>query len=284
MVQNLAIVSQIVELGLIMSFVGLGAFISGVLLHFNDLSIEGSFACGAAVSIVFAKMGVGASGQFVASLVAGAVVGLLTSVLHFRVGINKIIAGLLSAGIAFSINLKLVGPHALMPAGTSLFSGISFMGDHHKLIKLMVITAGLLFLIGYFLKSQLGLLLRASGDNPVFVRSLGKNAIGFQTAGLMLANGLAGVSGHLFTAFTGFFSITGSVGILPIALAGIILSGMSSSSTPFKIILGSVLYQLAITMCINLNIDPGWNKLVTAVIVLALILIQKAKSSERIQL
>lgn len=281
MVQDLSFVSQILELGLIMSFVGLGTFISGSLLHFNDLSIEGSFACGAAVSIVVAKMGIGAGGQLLLSIAAGCLVGLLTSILHFRVGINKMIAGLLSAGIAFSINLKLVGPHALMPAGLSLFAGASWIGDHHKLIKLIVITGMVLAVIAYFLRSQLGLLLRASGDNPVFVRSLGKNAVMFQSAGLMLANGLAGLSGHLFTAFTGFFSITGSVGILPIALAGIILSGMAPTSTPFKIVIGSVLYQVAITMCISFNIDPGWNKLITAFIVLGLIVIQKTRANER---
>lgn len=281
MLQELSLISQIIELGLIMSFVGLGTFISSQILHFKDLSIEGSFACGAAVSIFVAKMGVASGGQLLLGIIAGCMVGLLTSTLHFGLGVSKIISGLLSAGIAFSINLQLVGPHALMPSSLNLFAATAWLGSQHKLITLILINAAILAIIAYFLRSELGLLLRASGDNPAFVRSLGKNAIYFQAAGLILANGLAGLSGYLFTAFTGFFSITSSVGILPIALAGIILSGMRPTSIPFKIIIGSILYQLAITLCISLNINPGWNKLITAVIVLILIVAQKQCSDER---
>lgn len=275
MVLDLSLGLQIIELGLIMSFVGLGTFISSYLLHFNDLSIEGSFACGAAISVLMAKMGVAPYGQLLASLLAGCLVGLLTSTLHFKLGVNKIIAGLLSATAMFSINLKLVGPHALMPMGLSIFGATAWLGQHHKIITIAIISALVLLVVTKLLRSQIGLLLKASGDNQVFVRSLGKNAIYYQTLGLMLANALGALSGYLFTSFTGFFSITSSVGVLPIALAGIILSGMSATSVPYKIVVGSMLYQLTIIICIGMNMDPSWNRLITAVIVLALIIVQK---------
>lgn len=276
MLENVSIITQIIELGIIMSFVGLGTFISSQLLNFNDLSIEGSFSCGSAMSILAAKMGITASGQLFIALIAGSLVGLLTSIFHFKLGINKIIAGLLSTTAFFSINLKLAGPHALMPTKLNLFATTTWLGESHRIITLLCIGLITFIIITKFLRSEIGLLLRAAGDNPIFVKTLGKNAIAYQTLGLMLSNSLSALSGYMFTSFTGFFSITSNTGVLPIALAGIILSRMIPTSAPYKIIIGSILYQVAITCCISLNIDPCWNKLLTATIILALIISQKS--------
>ncbi len=281
MLQHFSFITQVIELGIIMSFVSLGTFISSHLLDFNDLSIEGSFALGAATSVLLAQCNAPIIIQVLGSLAVGCLVGLLTSVLHFGFHINKIIAGLLTATAIFSINLKLVGPHALMPNGTSLFDITHVLGTHHKLIALLIIGTLGITLVSLFLKSEIGLIIRAAGDNPTCVQALGKNAAHYQSFGIMLSNALGALSGFLFTALTGFFSITGNVGILPIALASIILSNMSRKSRLFRIIIGSILYQFTITTCISLNIDPSWNKLITAGIILLLIAVRNTRTHKK---
>ena len=144
-----------------------------------------------------------------------------------------------------------------------------------KIIILLPLVCALLLLIKWFLHTECGFLFKAVGDNPQMLTNLGKNADTYTIAALMLANGITAFAGALFVQYVGYFSIWSSVGILIIALAGLILSETLNKSFGFNLLIGAILYQAIIAATFEFNVDPEWNKLITALLIIFMIAIKK---------
>jgi putative tryptophan/tyrosine transport system permease protein len=268
------IIQALIERGLIFSITVMAIYITSRIIKFDDLSIEGSFGLGGALMALLMMQHVSWPIAFILVTLAGACAGLLTGLLHTRLQLNNLISGIVVTTALFSINLKIAGSNMLVSNRSTIFD-LFFDLNLPKMVVLFPLVAGLLLLMKWFLRTECGYLLYAVGDNPQMLVNLGKNPDTYICTALMIANGLTALSGALFVQYIGYFSIWSSVGVLIIGLAGLILAELLSATFGFNLIVGAILYQLIITATFECNIDPEWNKLITALLIVILIAVKK---------
>ena len=150
------------------------------------------------------------------------------------------------------------------------------IGSYSALSVLLLCSFILFTLIIWFLKTEVGYLLRAAGDTPQMLANIGKSVDFYIIMGLTISNMLAAISGSLFVQYSGYFSIWASVGVLIIGLAGMILAQTMSSQFGIALIVGSVAYQAILALTFELQFDQNWNKLITAVLIVILIVINQS--------
>lgn len=259
------------EQGLIFGVLALGVFITYKILDIADLSVEGTFPFGA---FIFAKMVSSGISPILSTLLAflfGTLAGLLTSTLFIKLKIKPILAGILTMTILYSVNLRTNGK-----ANVPLFQFDSVFDTGSKLLILIVIIATIKLLMDWFLKTETGYLLIATGDNESLVKSLGQNSNKYKIIGLMIANGLVALSGALMAQYQGFADMTMGSGIIVIALASIIIGDtiMRSSNrlkNTTRAIIGAIIYKVIGGIAIDLGLDPHDLKAVNAIIVIVFI-------------
>lgn len=266
--------------GLIYSFVVMGVYLSSRIIKFDDLTTEGSFGFGGAITALIILLGFSPWIALAAAMLGGSLAGITTGALHTKLKMNNLISGLVVTTALFSICLKLAGSNASLPAANSIFPVST--GEYPYLAATLLGSLVLMafFLVRRFLSSEVGLLLKAVGGNPQMVLSLGKSVAGYKTAGLALANGLTAMAGALFVQWNGYFSITGSVGTLVIGLASLILAEMIRPKFSLGLILGAILYQAIFAVTIELELEPMWNNLIKAVLIVLLIQIKTSQETQ----
>jgi putative tryptophan/tyrosine transport system permease protein len=265
------------ERGFLFGIVVCALYISSWVIRSDDLTVEGSFGLAGAVTAMLLTAGVHWLFAMCCAVFAGLGAGLSTGLINTKLGVNNLIAGVIVTTALFSVQLKIGGAHLAISRAQSIFSelnsGSSFM-------ILSGFTIAVVVAISWFLKTEIGLLLYAVGQNPRLLITLGKSPAFYKTLGFALSNGLTALAGSLFVQYTGFFSIWSSVGILIIGLAGLIIAQMMHKGFGFVLILGSLIYQIIISCTYELNIDPDLNKLVTALLILVLLLYQKREQKD----
>lgn len=274
MLSEWLIIQGIMERGLIFSITVMAIYLTSRLIRFDDLSIEGSFGLGGALMALLLTQNVHWAFAFLLIILGGACAGLITGILHTKLKLNNLISGIVVTTALFSINLKIAGSNMIINNKKTLFDllpGITNM----KIILLIPFVCGLLIAIKWFLRSECGYLLHAVGDNPQMLTNLGKNADTYTIAALVLANSLTALAGALFVQYIGYFSIWSSVGILIIGLAGLILSETLGHRFSFNLVIGAILYQAIIAATFEFNLDPEWNKLITATLIVLMIILKK---------
>ena len=263
------------ELGIIYAILALGVFISFRTLNMPDLTVDGSFTLGAAVSVVMSLSGHPFLGLFLA-FSAGGGAGCITALLHTKLEIQPLLAGILTMLALYSINLKVMSGRANIALlnKSTVFSLIENLvsGDYARLILAAVILIVVLILLFLFLNTRLGFVLRATGDNDQMVRSLGVNTDFVILIGLALSNGLVALSGALIAQDQSFVDVGMGIGMVIIGLASVIIGEVVfGTKTLFRrliaVILGSILYRLIIAFALELGMPPTDLKLVSAVIV-----------------
>jgi putative ABC transport system permease protein len=271
------IVQGIIERGLIFSITVMSIYITSRIIRFDDLSVEGSFGLGGALMALLLTKNIAWVLAFPIVTFAGACAGLATGLLHTKLRLNNLISGIVVTTGLFSINLKIAGSNMIVGNKSTLFDLLPVLSNA-KIIVLLPLIIALLLLVRWFLHTECGYLFNAVGDNPQMLTNLGKNADTYTIAALMLANGLTAFAGALFVQYVGYFSIWSSVGILIIALAGLILSETLGQIFSFNLLVGAVLYQAIIAATFEFNVDPEWNKLITAVLIILMITLKKNTS------
>ncbi len=282
MIELLEIAKGAIELGFIYSLVVMAVFFTSRILHFDDLTVEGSFATGGAIvaKCLISGLNVGVSLLF--AIIGGGIVGLMTGLLHTKLKINNLISGLIVTTAMFSINLKTAGATISLASTSNIFK--LFVGPLEEsscLLVLFPLSFFFLFAIKWLLNTEIGSMLQVVGSNPQMLTNLGRNIKFYKSLGLVMSNSLTALAGGLFVQYTGFFSITGSIGTLIIALAGLMLGEIISKKIGVGLVIGAILYQAIFAMTIELQWDPVWNKLVTAVIMVLLLLLKSNKTSTR---
>ena len=277
--------------GLFYALLAMGVFISFRILNTPDLTTEGSYTLGVAVSAVLTVAGHPVLGLACAFL-AGALAGSVTGVLQTKVGIHPILAGILTMSGLYTINTAVMGgkPDVTLTK-TTIFNKLyeafninlqAFNKDRAaftmaKEITVLIVAAVLavtvLVALIWFFRTHVGLCVRATGNNEAMVRSSSINAGGMKILGLAVANGCTALAGGVMTQSGGFATISNGAGVLVVGLASVIIGEAIIGKRGvtiglMSVILGSVLYQCLIRLATSLNVFPAYYlKLVSAVIV-----------------
>lgn len=262
------------ELGCIYSLVALALFLSFRVLNIADMTTNGAFTLGCAVSATLAVAGHPYL-AFPAAMLAGAAAGFITAVLQTRFRIPSILAGIITDTGLYTVNLAVMGfsSNVNLLKKTTLFTDVKpFLGPYYRLIPsaaVALLIAGLMIL---FLKTRLGLSIRATGDNPDMVRASSINTAFTVTVGLCIANALTALSGALLAQYQKSADINLGTGMVIIGLASLIIGEalLPKGKLWLKVlgaILGSVVYRFIIAMALRIDLPTECLKLISAVIV-----------------
>ena len=278
------------ELGLICSLTVLALFLSYTMLNVCDLSTDGCFTLGAAVGAAVALAGhpwlsLGAA------MIAGICSGFIVAILQTRMGVNSLLAGIIVNTALYSINIAVMGGSSLLNLNKtdtvfsllkSALSGTPFAGGYKLIVSGAAVLLALVF-IALFLRTRLGLAIRATGNNPDMVRSSSVNPAFTTTVGLCAANALTGLSGCLMAQSQKAVDINLGTGMVTIALASLLIGGtVMGRGGVFRravgVVLGSVIFRLVYTVALRLNMPAFMLKLVSSVIVILAISVPYLKT------
>jgi putative ABC transport system permease protein len=273
-----------VELGLIYAVMALGVYLTFRILDFADLTVDGSFTTGAAIAAVGITNGLPPALATSLAILGGMGAGLITGLLHTRGRINGLLAGILTQIGLYSINLRIMGgANVPLLRERTLITPLrenGFIGTWASAGIFLALALVVLALIVWFLHTDLGLAMRATGDNPDMIRSFGVNTDHQKVLGLSLSNGLVGLCGALIAQFQGFADIGMGIGLIVAGLASVIIGQAVLGRSRIVIaasavVLGSVMYRVVIQLALEGGLNPNDMKLVSAtLVVLALVLPQ----------
>lgn len=273
-----------VELGLIYAVMALGVYLTFRILDFADLTVDGSFTTGASIAAVGIVGGMPPALATGLALVGGMAAGVVTGLLHTKGRINGLLAGILTQIALYSINLRIMGKAnvPLLRESTLMtpLRDAELVGTWTSVSIFLAAALVILALIVWFLHTDLGLAMRATGDNPDMIRSFGVNTDSQKLLGLALSNGLVALCGALIAQYQGFADIGMGIGMIVAGLASVIIGqailGRSSVAiAATAVVLGSVLYRVVIFLALRAGLNPNDMKLISAVlVVLALVLPQ----------
>jgi len=287
------------SMGLVLSLLGLGVYISYRILDTFDLTVDGSFAFGAVIAGVLLTRGMASFWASAAGFIAGMLAGALSGMIHRRLGVSRLLSGLLVATALYSLDLLVMGGGDISLASTRTLptqafalwqwfggpeSGATIFGIEVSARTLATFLAMLpavgtaVFLVDRFFRTSLGLAMRATGDNAQMARAMGIDDAMVFIAGLAVSNGLVGLSGALFAQYQGFVNIQMSIGNLVTGLAAVaidegLLRGRSMSARIAGVVLGSILLRLVVAVAIAAGLPANTLKLVTAVLVLVVLIV-----------
>lgn len=263
------LIINILEQGFIFAIMAIGVYITYRILDFPDLSVDGTFALGAAVTAATLIKGVNPYISLILAFISGVMAGGITGILHVKLKITNLLSGILVMIGLYSINLRIMGK-----ANVPLFSqNTIFSNDIPPVIIIALFAVLAKIALDLFLKTKLGFILRATGDNPQMVTSLGINIGTIKILGLMLSNGLVAVSGSMMAQYQRFSDVGMGTGIIVMGLASVILGEAIFKKASWIIptttaILGSILYKGSISLALNLGLPPTDLKLITCIIVI----------------
>jgi putative ABC transport system permease protein len=281
-------------IGLILSLLALGIYISYRVFDIADITVDGSITLGAAICAVMIVKGFHPALATLAGFAGGLVAGTITGVLQAKFKINALLAGILVMTGLYSINLHVMGK-----SNVPLLSGESFITVAERLgrkwfgqpevnlggwlvsvrdlVTLLAVLAMIVIAclaLYWFFRTELGTAMRAAGDNPQMIRALGVNVERYRIMGLALANGLVGLSGALLAQYQGFADAQMGIGMVVWGLASVIIGESLTGSRSLGLaiygaIAGSVLFRLLVAIALRWGLNPNDLKLVTALFVFA---------------
>lgn len=302
-----------VEQGVIYAIMALGVYLSFRVLDFPDLTVDGSFMTGAAVAATMIFFGYNPILATVVAILIGFIAGCLTGLLHTKGKVNALLAGILMMIALYSINLRIMGltsdnsvgrPNIPLFNVDSIFSafqqfwstlgidsiitnvlknvGLTYLpATWGTLILMIIVTVIIKFVVDWFLKTEIGMAIRATGDNKKMIRSFSANTDTLVIIGLGFSNALVALSGALIAQYSKFADIGMGIGMIIIGLASVIIGEAIFGTktlmrTTFAVIAGAIIYRIVLGLALRIDfLDTGDTKLITAVIVIcALILPQ----------
>ena len=290
---SLTILYSALELGIIYALVALALFLSFRVLNIADMTTDGTFTLGCAVSAVVTVAGHPLLALLLAVL-SGMAAGFVTAMLNTRFGIPSILAGIITNTGLYTVNLAVMGFSSnvnMLKTKTVFSAAKELLGSHtpYKLLLAVFFTGLCAVLLVLFLHTRLGLSIRATGDNPDMVRASSINTTLTITVGLCLANGITALSGAILAQYQKTADINLGTGMVIIGLASLIigetlLGRKSMGRRILGIILGSIIYRLIIAVALKLNLPSEFLKLISAVIVALAIAMPTWKQKAALQL
>jgi len=271
----LHIIPQTLQQGLIYSLATLGFAFSLRMLAYADLTLEGSFVLGGVMTAIVLRNGIPVLWAFPLAFLAGILAGFFTASQHCFLRINKLLSGIITLAILYSLNLR------FQNRPNESFFGLStafdlFTEGSDPLWLIIPTVLALFFVCWWLLRTEWGLFLRACGENEKVVTKAGYSCLPFILIGLSLSNGLIALSGCLFSQYMGFSDVNISGGLVVVALTSLILGEIlfrPTSVTEFlmAVVVGSILCQLINTICLYLNLHPSDHKGIVGLLLIGLV-------------
>ena len=267
---------------LALAFGGLsfGIFFSMKIFNIPDITTDGSFTLGGALTAILLLSGISPALTLILSLVAGFSSGFLTGFIHTRLKVNPLLAGILVMTALYSVNLKSMGKSnlALVDVAT-LFGNSNLSETWFQVVILSSLVIVLILALFFLLKTDFGIAMRATGNSAEMVKAYGVNSDTMKMIGLGIANSLVALSGNLVTQVQGFADINMGVGIVIAGLGSVIIgetlfSFLGIGSLLVRLIfifIGTLIFRLIMAFVLSQGIDPVWLKLVTALLVLVVV-------------
>ena len=268
--------------GLCFSAIALGIYISMKIFNIPDITTDGTYTLGGVVTAVLLTNHQPTYVILPAVILAGGTAGAVTGIIHTKLKINALLAGILVMTALYSVNLTILGrsnlPLINLP---SLFTIVNVVSDPNKntfwILSIFVIVITLM--IGYLLKTDFGIAMRATGNSESMIRALGVNTDRMKITGLALANALTALSGYLVAQFQGFADISMGIGIVIVGLGSVIIAEtlinwFKLTSVWLSLVLvlaGAVIFQLVLAFTLSVGVDPKLLKIVTAGFVLVIV-------------
>lgn len=264
------------EIGLLFAVMSIGVYLTYRVLDFPDLTVDGSFTTGAAVSAVLIVAGVDPWAAVAISFAAGALAGAVTGFLHVTAGINPLLSGILTQIALYSINLRIMGKAnvPLLRSDTLMtpLREAGWLGTWASVAIFLGVAAVVGAAVYLFLGTEYGDGLRATGDNEDMARAQGIDTGQVKIVGLALSNALVALSGALMAQYNGYADISMGIGLIVAGLASVIVGqaifGMTAVwQAVLAAALGSVIYRAIIQLALGVGLNPNDMKLVSAVLV-----------------
>lgn len=260
--------------GLIWSIMAIGIYISIRILQRPDLSAEGTFPLGAAVSSTLIVQGMNPLLATLIAMLAGMLGGLVTGFLSTKFRVPPLLAGVLTMTGLYSVNLRIMGRSNVsllnQPRLTSFFNQfLNIREPYDRILLAVIVIAIVIFLVYHYLKTDNGQALIATGDNEKMARSMGISTNTMRVLGLMISNGLIALSGSLISQANGYADISMGIGTFVIGLAAIIIAETLYRSLPMlgrliSLPVGAILYRLIIAFVLEMGMQPNDLKLISA--------------------
>ncbi|HEX3349974.1 MAG TPA: ABC transporter permease [Acetobacteraceae bacterium] len=284
MTQLQSIATGTIEQGLLFGFLALGVLITFRFFRFPDLTAEGSYPLGGAVAATLLVDGVNPALATLAAAVAGAIAGTVTALVHTRLRINNIVAGIIVMTALYSVNLRIMGrANISLLSARSLFDGFADvlrrlgiqLGEAGVAIALTaLILIVIAFALRLFVHTDLGLAVRATGENETMIRALGVDTGWTKIVGLAISNAMIALSGALVAQDHGFADIGMGIGILVTGAAAVMIGEAIFGDGSIErwivaALVGVLIYELLVVLALRVGLAPTDLKLVTAVLLLA---------------
>ncbi|MGI6879421.1 ABC transporter permease [Microbacterium sp. gxy059] len=274
-----------IELGLIYGVMALGVYLTFRVLNFPDLTVDGSFTMGAAVAAAMITSGQNPVLATLAGGAAGLVAGLVTGLLHTKGRIDGLLAGILTMIALWSVNLRIMGganvpllreETVMTPLRDAGLLGRTWIGVLVLLAAVLVLKLA----VDWFLSTDLGLAIQATGDNRQMIGSLGANTDGTTILTLSLSNGLVGLCGALVAQYQGFADISMGIGLILVGLASVILGQAVLGQrviflASLAVVVGAVIYRIIIFAALQVGLNPNDMKAITAALVVVALLLPR---------
>lgn len=282
----MGILIGVLEQGLIYSIMALGVYITYKILDFPDLTTDGSFPCGAAVTAVLLTKGVNPYLTTLIAFLVGMLIGSLTGIIHVKFKVRDLLAGIIMMTALYSVNLRITGK-ANMPLFTqktvfdngfvnSIFP--KALSSYQTVIIAFIIAFVMKALLDLYLNTKSGFLLRATGNNDTLVTILAKDKGLVKITGLAISNGLIAMGGSVMCQQQRFFDASMGTGTVVIGLASVIIgTNVFKNVTFFKattsVIIGAIIYKACVAIAIAMGLSATDMKLITAVLFLVILII-----------
>ena len=283
---------SILEQGMIYGILGLGVYITYKILDFPDLTTDGSFPLGAAVSAAMITRDMNPYLTLLVSFLVGAIAGCCTGLIHVKCKVRDLLSGIIMMTALWTINLRIAGT-----SNVPIFSKDSIfdngildkipepLASYKTLLVIAILVAVTKILLDLYMNTRSGFLLRAVGDNDTLVTSLAKDEGNVKILGLALANGLVALSGCIFCQEQRVFEISMGTGSIVIGLASVIIgTSIFKNFTLMKattaVIIGSILYKACVAVAIR-NFEPQDMKLITAVLFLVVLILSMDRKKKK---
>lgn len=288
----LSIIFGILQEGVIYSIMALGIYISYKILDFPDLSVDGTFPLGMAVTFVGITVGINPYLCLLISFFAGILAGTVTGILHVKLKIKDLLSGILTMTALYSVNYTIVGnPTGFLDVSTkTIYSVIpteftSLFQNRYLLISLLIVIA-VKILLDLYLKTKSGFLLKSAGDNERLVVTLGKNPGSVKILGLALSNGLVALSGSMNLQYIKTFNVAGGTGTMVMGLAAVIIGTTLFKNAKFVkattgVIIGMIIYKSCISIALMAGMQSKDTNLIVTVLFLATLMLNRFLKKEQ---
>ncbi len=266
--------------GLLWGIMAIGVYLTYRILDVADLTVDGSLATGGALCVVMIRLGCNPWVALLCAFLVGMAAGLVTGLLHTRCGIPAILAGILTQLALYSVNLRIMGGKANLPAGVDKYDLLvsqRYVRDltlENPMPLVLLILAGLIGALYWFFGTEYGSALRATGANQNMARAQGINTGAKVTVGLMLSNGLVALAGGLIAQYQGAADVNMGRGAIVIGLAAVIIGdvllGRIVRNFALKlatVAVGAVIYYVVIQLVLQMGLNTNDLKLLTALVV-----------------